>query len=49
LIELSNVTLGVSDEAPPNPDDPFPPTVGITSTSITFARWSPRARTACQR
>jgi hypothetical protein len=35
-IELSNVTLGATDEAEPNPDAPFPPTVSISSATLTF-------------
>jgi hypothetical protein len=35
-IELSDVSLGASDEAIPNPDDPFPPTVTITSATLTY-------------
>jgi len=37
LVELSNVTLGATDFALPNPDDPFPPTVLISSAALTYA------------
>jgi hypothetical protein len=36
LIELSNVTLGASDDAEPDRTDPFPPTVTITSAAVTY-------------
>lgn len=36
-IELSNVTLGATTRAVPNPESPFPPTVSITSATLTYA------------
>lgn len=36
-IDLSNVTLGATDEALPNPEAPFPPTVIIASATLTYA------------
>jgi len=36
-IDLSNVTLGATDEALPNAEAPFPSTVSISSASLTYA------------
>jgi hypothetical protein len=36
-IELSNVTLSATDEAVPNPEAPFPPTVSISSATLTYS------------
>jgi hypothetical protein len=36
-IELSNVTLVATDETMPNPEAPFPPTVSISSATLTYA------------
>jgi hypothetical protein len=36
-IDLANVALSASDEAVPNPEDPFPPTVSIASARLTYA------------
>jgi hypothetical protein len=37
VIELSNVTLVATSEAVPNPDAPFPPTVSISSATLTYS------------
>ncbi|HTV18024.1 MAG TPA: hypothetical protein VMG12_05120 [Polyangiaceae bacterium] len=37
LIELSEVTLGATDQFVANPDDPFPPTVTISSATLMHA------------
>jgi hypothetical protein len=37
VIELSNVTLAATDEAVPNPEAPFPPTVSISSATLTYS------------
>lgn len=37
VIELSNVTLVATDEALPNPEAPFPPTVSISSATLTYS------------
>jgi hypothetical protein len=37
VIELSNVTLAATGEAVPDPGAPFPPTVSISSATLTIA------------
>lgn len=37
VVELSNVTLGATDEALPNPEAPFPAVVSISSATLTYS------------